>query len=293
MSKPQLHALQFKCTKPVAEVIAVRLEEVFWPAPLSVSLFEIDNGQLWEVEGLFEAAPQADTIAEFLNLNCPDRPVPTYELKKLADRDWVSQSLAGLKPVHAGRIFVHGAHDRDAVPASAISVEIDAGQAFGTGHHETTKSCLLALDSITKSQRPARILDVGTGSGVLAIAAAKLLKTRIIATDNDPIAIAVARQNAITNEVAPLFRGVVASGVRHGEVARPSGYGLILANILARPLAGLAGDICFCLAPGGHLVLSGILNTQARYVLAAYEARGLTLRQRLVAGDWTTLVLAR
>ncbi|MCL4163688.1 UNVERIFIED_CONTAM: hypothetical protein GTU68_043847, partial [Idotea baltica] len=206
----------------------------------------------------------------------------------VAERDWVRDSLAGLTPVVAGRIFVHGAHDRHNVPATSIAVEIDAGQAFGTGHHETTKACLLALGQIASVHRPSRVLDVGTGSGVLAIAAAKLLKSTITATDIDPVAVNVALENARLNQVAPLVKGVAAHGVRNAQVAEGGPYNLILANILAGPLAGLAGDISSQLAPNGYLVLSGILNHQAQRVISAYRARGPVLRRRLKLGDWTT-----
>lgn len=287
-----LIALKFTNPMADAESLANLLSETFWPMPLSVSVYEIVEHETWGVEAHFEADPGEQSVREFFGRNlAPGLPAPDFTLAPVEDKDWVRQSLAGLKPVTAGRIFVHGAHDRGKIPATAIGVEIDAGQAFGTGHHETTKACLLALGQITSIARPNGVLDVGTGSGVLAIAAAKLLKSPIVATDIDPIAVAVALNNARLNEVAPLITGVAAHGVRNERVDEAGPYDLILANILARPLSRMAGDIASQLALGGHLVLSGILNHQAQMVASAYRAQGIVLRRRLRLGDWTTLIL--
>ncbi|VAW15583.1 Ribosomal protein L11 methyltransferase [hydrothermal vent metagenome] len=284
-------ALRLECGQAIAMVLAEHLENFVWPAPLSVALHEVTDGGNWAIEAHFDPAPDETTIADVLRQALGGTALPVFSLSSIKPRDWVAASLENLKPVRAGRIFVHGAHDRNKIPAAAIAVQIDAGQAFGTGHHQTTTACLLALGDIAAVLRPRRILDVGTGSGVLAIAAAKLLKTEVVATDNDPIAIAVAKANARANGVAPLFAGRVAHGVRHRDVARARGYDLIFANILARPLARLAGEISACLDRRGNLVLSGILNSQNQSVLAAYQARGLVLRRRIRLGDWTTLVI--
>lgn len=284
-------ALSLECSGAAAMVLADHLQDRLRPAPLSVALFEVSDGGNWAIEAHFDIAPDEECIEAALREAMGDTNPPVFTISPLKPRDWVAASLEGLKPVHAGRIFVHGAHDRHIVPAAAIAVEIDAGQAFGTGHHETTRACLMALGDIAAISRPRRIVDVGTGSGVLAIAAARLLKVRVVATDTDPIAIGVARANARANGVAPLFVARVAHGVRHRDVARGGGYDLIFANILARPLARLAGDLAACLSRRGNLVLSGILNHQGQSVLAAYQARGLVLRRRIRLADWTTLIL--
>jgi len=286
-----LTALRLTAPKAIAETVADWLEDLFWPPPLSVALIEAAGDGEWDVEAHFDPAPEKDRITQALTEALEGQTPPDFTLAALADRDWVRQSLASLTPVRAGRFFVHGTHDRGGIPGGAISVQIDAGEAFGTGHHETTMGCLLALGQIAATSRPRHILDVGTGSGVLAIAAAKRLKAPVNATDNDPVALQVARANVRANGVAPFVTLQVAHGVRHANIAKNGGYDLIFANILARPLIRLAPDLSVCLAKGGNLVLSGILNPQGQSVLAAYRSYGLTLQRRIQLGDWTTLII--
>lgn len=284
-----LHALRTSGARPDIEALAERLEHHLWPEPLSISLFEANGTDHWDLEALFEAVPTREALGEALAGTGfgPDALVAGG----LKDQDWVRQSLEGLKPIRAGRFVVHGTHDREHLPAGAIPLLIDAGLAFGTGHHETTRGCLLALEEALRGRRPERVLDVGTGTGVLAIAAAKVLKRVIVATDNDPVAIAVARENARLNAVAPLVRTAVADGTRSAVASRLGPYDLVFANILARPLKRLSGEIASRLARSGTLVLSGILARQAAGVQAAYAARGLTPVRRIQLGDWTTLVM--
>ncbi len=286
-----LTALRLTAPKAIAETLADHLDDLLWPPPLSVALIKATDGGEWDVEAHFDPAPEKDRITRALTEALNGRTPPDFTLAVLADRDWVRQSLAGLAPVRAGRFFVHGTHDRARIPGGAISIQIDAGQAFGTGHHETTMGCLLALEQIAATSRPRQVLDVGTGSGVLAIAAAKRLKVPVNATDNDPVAIQVARANVRANGVAPLITLRVAHGVRHASIVKNHGYDLIFANILARPLIHLAPDLNVCLAKGGNLVLSGILNPQGQSVLAAYRSCGLVLRRRIQLGDWTIFVI--
>jgi len=288
-----LAALRLTAPKAIAQTLANHLDEVFWPSPLSIALIEAAANEMWEIEAHFDTAPDKYEIAAAFGEALKGLTPPAFTITTIKDRDWVRQSQQSLTPVHAGRFVIHGAHDRNHIPSSAIGVQIDAGQAFGTGHHETTKGCLLALGEIVRTSRPCHILDVGTGSGVLAIAAAKLLKTPVLATDNDPIAIDVAKANARANGVAPLVRGFVAHGVTHPSVAQKPGHDLIFANILARPLVHMAGDISRCLARGGSVILSGILNRQGQSVLTAYRSRGLVLRRRLQLGDWTTFIVGK
>ena len=212
---------------------------------------------------------------------------------RLVATDWVQKSLAGLKPVEAGRFVVHGAHDRARVAPNRIGIEIEAALAFGTGHHGTTRGCLLALDAICKAQgarRPVlRILDLGTGSGVLAIAAARALRRRVLATDIDPQAVAAARKNARRNGVGPLVEVLHADGVGGLRAREP--FDLVFANILLAPLQRFAAALMPLVAPGARIVLSGILPAQANALIAAYHR--LTLQWRIDCDGWTTLVFAR
>jgi ribosomal protein L11 methyltransferase len=206
----------------------------------------------------------------------------------------VAESLAGLSPVVAGRFAVHGAHDRDRLPPHRIAIEIEAALAFGTGHHGTTRGCLLALDRWLKSRRPrqTRVLDVGTGTGVLAIAAAKAIGRSVLANDIDPAAIAIARENARSNGVGPRVVIVRASGMRARALASGR-YDLVFANILLSPLKRMAAALARRTAAGGTLVLSGLLRDQANAALSIYRLQGLRLRWRIELEGWTTLCLTR
>jgi ribosomal protein L11 methyltransferase len=225
-------------------------------------------------------------------------------VETVAARDWVAASLAGLKPVSAGRFLVHGAHDRAGVPAHRVGIEVEAALAFGTGHHGTTRGCLLALDALLKrGLRPARpgrparpaarILDIGTGTGVLAIAAAKALRGRVLASDIDRRAVDVARANARLNGVGALVEVVHAGGLSARRLGERAPFDLVFANILLPPLKRLAAPIAHVLAPGAHVVLSGLLAAQAPAALAAYGAQGLRLAACIPLDEWVTLVLTR
>ena len=215
--------------------------------------------------------------------------------ERIAAKDWVAESLAGLKPVAAGRFIVHGAHDRAGIPPNRIGIEIEAALAFGTGHHGTTRGCLLALDRLCKSWRGGkaapRILDLGTGSGVLAIAAARALRRRVLATDIDAAAVRVARANARLNRVGPLVTLRHGGGVTAPAIRAQAPFDLVFANILLEPLQRLAAPLAKIVAPGGRIVLSGLLTAQANAALAAYHA--FRLERRIVLDGWTTLVLKR
>ncbi len=213
----------------------------------------------------------------------------TFE--QIAARDWVAASLAELKPVEAGRFTVHGAHDRARLAANRIGIEIEAALAFGTGHHGTTRGCLLALDGIAKTRRPRRVLDIGTGTGVLAIAAAKALRRPVLASDIDPEAVAIARANARLNGVSPLVQCICAKGLTGLRFRQAGPFDLVFANILLAPLKALAGPMRPLLANGAHVVLSGLLAEQENAALAAYRPHGLKLVRRIPLGEWVTLVL--
>ena len=211
----------------------------------------------------------------------------------MPQQDWVRQSLEGLAPVTAGRFFLYGSHDRHRRRPGGVSLEIDAGTAFGTGHHGTTEGCLLALDTILKHRTPTRILDVGCGTGVLAIAAAKAAGRKALASDIDPEAVRVTIDNARLNGVRPQIESFVAAGLNHPRIAAGGPYDLIFANILARPLVALSTGLSRVLAPGGDLILSGLTLDQMRWIEATYLARGLTFSRRITRGNWATLVFSK
>ncbi|QPC41883.1 50S ribosomal protein L11 methyltransferase [Kaustia mangrovi] len=269
-----------------ARALSTLLEETVDPAPLAVTLLsENEADTLWRLEALYDTPP-ADSALESAIAGAE------WTLDALPERDWVAESLKDLKPVAAGRFFVHGHHDRDKRPAGRIGIEIEAGLAFGTGHHATTLGCLLALDAILKRETPAPALDVGCGSGVLALAYARATKYPVIASDIDPVAVEQTVENARINGVGALVRARHATGLDDAVIRGAGPYGLIMANILARPLAALAGDMAALLGPGGHLVLSGLTVDQEAQVLGPYRALGLALRTRYRIDRWATLVLA-
>jgi ribosomal protein L11 methyltransferase len=213
-------------------------------------------------------------------------------IQKIEPRDWVKESLQGLKPVTAGRFIVHGAHDRARVPGHCIGIEIEAATAFGTGHHGTTHGCLLALDALARRrQRPRHILDLGTGSGVLAIAAAKLFRVPVLATDIDARAIVNTRANAQRNGVGALVTAVRAGDLRAPQLIARAPFDLAMANILLRPLQRLAAPIARQLMPNARMVLSGILAGQTNAALAAYRSQGLVLERSFALDGWVTPVM--
>ncbi len=208
-------------------------------------------------------------------------------------QDWVANSLAGLKPVRAGRFLVHGAHDRDKVGLSDIGVEIEAGLAFGTGHHGTTRGCLLHFDRLLKRRRPARVLDVGCGAGVLAIAAARALRRKVWLGDIDATAVEVANENAALNGVAPYARAIVSRGVENLRLREGAPYDLVFANILAKPLRLLAPSLARVIAADGEAIVSGLLISDVAGVLSAWRAEGFYLKDRIELEGWASLRLTR
>ncbi len=215
----------------------------------------------------------------------------TVIVEKLADADWLAMSLSGLPPVRAGRFFVYGAHDQGIVPNNTVNLKIDAGAAFGTGHHGTTVGCLLAFDDLLKRERFERVLDVGCGTGILAIAAAKTGSRVAVGTDIDEPSVRIANENAKLNLANARF--VHAFGLNDRKVRGQGPYDLVFANILAPPLVSLSQDIKEALALGGVAILSGLLRTQERRVTAAYLSRGFVLERRIRRDAWSALVLRR
>jgi len=207
--------------------------------------------------------------------------------------NWVARSLEGLAPVEAGGFYVYGSHETGPIPEGLTAMRIDAAQAFGTGHHQTTTGCLEAIDTLLKTKRPTRMIDVGTGTGVLAIALAKRLSEKVLATDIDPIAVTTTIENAEQNGVGEYIDAIEATGLDHEEIVARGPYDLLVANILAGPLTELAPGMAAIAQPGATVILSGILNTQADWVIGAYVDAGLTLVDHLKRKEWTTLVLEK
>jgi ribosomal protein L11 methyltransferase len=256
---------------------------------------EIPPGTLWRVEALFAGAPSLDDWQVRLGAVAAAAGMlaPQLELAPLPDVDWVAESLKQLPPVKAGRFFVHGRHDAHRMPAGAIALRLEAGRAFGTGQHETTRGCLIAIDRLARAGRRRRIADLGTGSGILAFAAAKIWHAPVLGGDVDEEAVATARANARELGLRRRVRFVRAAGLQHRAFRAAAPYDLVLANILAGPLMELAGPIGRALSPGGVAVLSGLLARQERQVLAPCRSVGLMLASRIAIGDWPTLILCK
>ncbi len=265
--------------------------ETLEPEPTGVGVFEIEDGSgLWEVAAYFLTFPDAGALAVLSALH----DAKPFNISEVPEQDWVAKVQRELAPVEAGRFFVYGSHDADKVPQDRIPLLIDAAMAFGTGHHGTTKGCLEAFDDLLdKGFAGGRILDVGCGTAVLAMAAAKVLPDHIIASDIDPVAIDVAKANVAANGLDGRVKCVVAPGFDAPVLTENGPYELIFANILKGPLIALAPDMARHCAQGGWLILSGILNEQAEEVIAVYQQNGFNLGRRSVIVDWTTLVLGK
>lgn len=319
------------------------ITESFAADDVAVSFVDVGGGR-WRATVYFREAVEAAALRDLVAAAAGPDAAATLRFEQVAARDWVRDSLAGLKPVSTGRFVVHGAHDRAAVPINKIGIEIEAALAFGTGHHGTTRGCLLALDRICKelgrarrrslsspckgedrfarsaergggptaghrrltptwlaiARRPPpcrgrtlrpRILDLGTGTGVLAIAAARAFRQRVLATDIDRDAVRIASANAVLNGAGPFITHVKADGVAAPALRERGPYDLVFANILLRPLQRMAAPLMRRIAPGGRLVLSGIMASQANAAIAAYH--GLTLERRIEIDGWTTLIFRR
>ncbi len=262
------------------------------PAPLAVTLFEL-HPPAFAVEAYFGEPPDLGEVA--LRLAELDPGLADATLEQVPDQNWVALSQASLPPIAAGRFVVHGSHERDRFAMRLLAVEIEAGEAFGSGHNATTALCLEALDTLARRRRPLRrVLDLGCGSGVLAIAAARMAPAaRVLAVDNDPVAVAIARQNARLNRVSGRVRVLQADGLHHPTLRRGGPFDVVLANILPGPLIGLAPPLRRAIGRAGTVVLSGLLDHQAREVAATWRANGFRLARRLQRAGWTALVLAK
>ncbi|MCT6887712.1 50S ribosomal protein L11 methyltransferase [Bartonella apis] len=282
--------LHYKSPKREAEKQYELLDHAFEDDAFPLAITEID-----EANGIYEVSLYVDEtqknsvlprFAQVLGVN-----ENKIEIEILPDIDWVSHSLEGLNPVRAGRFFVHGSHDRDKVKPGDLAIEIDAGQAFGTGHHGTTVGCLELIADVMEHEKPQNALDLGTGSGILAIGIALIKPIRILATDIDPIAIKVAKENFALNGVAKTITAITATGLDDEEIKKRSPFDLIVANILANPLIELAPQMVPALKKGGSIVLSGILEEQHDRVVKAFEAEGAKYIKTLHHEGWVAIHL--
>ncbi len=267
---------------------------------LSIAAFEIDgvengDGQLWRVEMLHREEPDPldlEVLLEPLAERASLGSLPV-EIGQVPDADWVKEVQADMPPRRFGRFWVHGSHVDTPPPEGATPIRLDAGLAFGSGEHATTQGCLQAIDQRARRRRFRHVLDMGCGAGMLAIAAAKCWPARVLAVDNDPVAVEVAAENARLNDVGAQVQALLSEGYADPQIRMRGPYDVILANILADPLCDMARDLTQVLAADGIAVLSGLLDRQASRVLAAHYGCGLSLRKRIEIGPWTTLVMSR
>lgn len=279
-------------TESSAKRIVDLLNESFEEGQAATVAFENPDGR-WDVSVHFADPPDQDAIRGLVGLVADESVAAGIVFDAIEAKDWVKESLEGLVPVRAGRFIVHGQHDRDKVRSNQIGIEIEAALAFGTGHHGTTRGCLIFLDAVLRAKSPRRMLDLGTGTGVLAIAAAKATKRQVLATDIDPVSVKVARENMRLNGVGNLVETVCATGFSSPAFGARAPFDLVLANILANPLRAMATDMSRHMARNGMLILSGLLPHQAMSVIVAYRARGLVLRKHQIVEGWSSLLMQR
>lgn len=278
----------------VPEPAVAAFLEVLEPSAMAVSAFE-GPGRVWTVEALAERTPAVPMLSEALGYAAAAAgiAVPEVTCLPLSDRDWLTENRRSFAPIRAGRYFIHPTVWDGPVPVSGIGICLDAATAFGSGAHGSTRGCLLALDWLARRERPGRVLDLGCGSGILAIAAARTWRCPVLAVDLDPEAVRVSRFNARCNGVNTLMLARLGDSVRQRRIAAEGPFDLVIANILARPLIAMARDLSGGLAPGAALILSGLTENQENGILAAYARLGQRLRRRFVVDGWATLMLSR
>jgi ribosomal protein L11 methyltransferase len=280
---PPLWKASVPATKAEAQDIAAAFELGTEPQAILINEEPFEDAAM--VEALYVAMPDGALLSKLAGRD--------VHVALLPDVDWIKLSQEGLPPVRAGRFFVYGAHDAGTVPHGVIPIRIEAGLAFGTGHHETTALCLRVLSDLSRKRRFDNVLDLGCGTGLLAIGAAKLWRKQVLASDIDAVAVEVTKENARANGVAPMIHALTADGLTHPALANGAPYDLIIANILAGPLTRLAPQIARALAPGGIAVLSGLLEWQENMVVSFYRPHGLILRGTRRESHWSALTLER
>ena len=261
------------------------------PEPIGVGVFELEDGSgLWEVGAYFSEKPDDISLALLAAVFQAEE----FKISELPQIDWVSKVQRSLKPVVAGRFFVYGSHDSDKVPPDCEPLLIEASMAFGTGHHGTTKGCLLALEQlITDGFKAKNVIDVGCGTAVLAMAAARIFSANVIASDIDSVAHSVAKMNILANGLDRNIQCFEASGFAHEQIKTKNPFDLIFANILLAPLLAIATDISKYSLSGGYVVLSGILSEQAELVVNKYTGVGFSLSNQIEIGEWVTLIFRK
>ncbi len=291
MTGTDVWILELETSAKGAQVLMDALE----PFALVVSVYEPGDGKPWQVLAWFGELPDHGMLVSVIALACAAAGVtePAFVVKPVEARDWVAENRASFQPIRAGRFFIHPTFYEGRPPAGAQSIALDAATAFGSGSHGTTKGCLLALDRIARRRRPRRMLDMGCGSGILAIAMAKAWKRPVLAVDIDDEAVRVTAENAQRNGVANYVRAAAGPGFNAPIMQGKRDFDLIAANILARPLIAMAPALAGALAPGGETVLSGLLTRQENQVIGAYRAQGLVVVRRDRIDNWSTLVLRR
>ncbi|GGA14420.1 50S ribosomal protein L11 methyltransferase [Neptunicoccus cionae] len=287
---PTFTALTTLRDKSRAEALAEACEDLI-PEPTGVGVFEVEDGTgTWEVGAYFIEQP--DDIA--LSLLAAAHDAKPFAISELPETDWVAHVRRELAPIRAGRFFLYGSHDADQVPEDCVPLLIEAAMAFGTGHHGTTQGCLQALHDLdTKGFRGKNVVDVGCGTAVLAMAAAKIWQGVVLASDIDEVATDTAAANVTCNDLNGRVEIVTCAGFEHDRLREKAPYDLIFANILKGPLIALAPDMGKSCETGGHVILSGLLNEQADDVKAAYTAQGFDLVDHLIVGEWSTLCLQK
>jgi len=263
------------------------------PADAAIASIELREGIDWRLEAFVAEPPDRALIGRIVAAVAQAFavPPPTVTLSEIEDQDWVAENQRSFLPFTVGRYFIYPSFHATKPPRGKIAIQIDPGMAFGTGTHATTQGCLMAIDEIAQRQPIERAIDVGCGSGILAIALAHAARRRVTACDNDPIAVRVTQENAKLNNVGNRIIALRAEGMDHVEIARRAPFQVIVANILAQPLIELAPRLSRGLAPGGHIVLSGLLAKQETMVADAYRAEGISLVKRIEGGDWVTLMM--
>ena len=287
---PTFTALTTLIGKPAAEALGEAMERLN-PEPTGIGVFEVEDGSgLWEVGGYFTERPDGTALALLAAVMGANE----FAISELPETDWVAHVRRELSPVEAGRFFVYGSHDADKVPADCEPLLIEAAMAFGTGHHGTTLGCLRALDRLAKGGfQGDNVADIGCGTAVLGMAAARIWPNPVMVSDIDQVAVDVANANVAANDLVGRIHAVEAAGFDHPDLLAKAPFDLVFANILKGPLVALAPDMATNLDENGYAVLSGILNEQADDVISVYAQNGINLINREEIVEWTTLTLQK